>query len=233
MKFKNIFIITFLLLIIATYSAFGQDITLSSTYLMPYTSGYKIYTNNPYGYEIVLLDKLNLNEDIISIESRFESEDLVVEVLYDNFYNTIDSLTTYNNYGNIGIKQNAEFKVTSEYNHNFNGQRGHVVLTERRKLQDNNDTNYYATITFPRSSKEVITVFIKSSIPVYIDYIMPSFKLIEKSGVLKSDKVFEPVKKNFDPITQEFYDKYFVNNKKLILEYLNHRIQNTHICLID
>lgn len=209
MKFKNIIItLTILFVSMINQTAYG-DVT-------PYSSTYNRYTNNPYGYEIILPNNLVLNEDIMNVKSRFESQDLVVEILYDNFYNTLDTTDIYNSYGNQGIKKNPDFKVTSEYNHSFNGEKAHIVLYERRKLSYTEpDRNYYATIAFSRNSKEAITVFIKSSQPIYIDYIMPCFKFIEKSGYLKPNAVFEPIKKNFDTKTQQFYDEYFAYNKKL------------------
>lgn len=216
MKFKNIIIMSAIIYLFATFNvAFANEINIS-TKMEFYSSSHNKYTNNPYGYEIILPNNLKLNEDIVSVKSRFESDDLIVEILYDNFYNTLDSTTTYNSYGNKGIERNEEFQITDEYNHNFNGTYGHIVLYERRKLKNEEpDRNYYATISFSRTSKEVVTVFIKSSQPLYIEYIMQNFKFIEKSGQLKSDVVFEPVKKNFDKKTQEFYDKYFANNEKV------------------
>lgn len=187
-----------------------------STELLQYSQEYNKYINHPYGYEIVIPNNLRLNEDIVSVKSRFESDNLVVEVLYDNFYNTINSHSTYNSYGNRGILKNPEFEVTNEYNHNFNGLAGRITLYERRKVKtDEPDRNYYCTITFVRNTNEVITVFMKSSAPIYIDKIMPSFKFADKSEVLKKDISFHPELKNFDEKTQEFYDKYFINNEKV------------------
>ena len=187
-----------------------------STELIQYSQDYNKYINHPYGYEIVILDSLNLNEDIVSVKSRFQSDDLVVEVFYDNFYNTINSHTTLRNYGNRGILRNPKFEITQEYDHNFNGLSGHITLFERSKIKrDEPDRNYYGTITFVRNNYESITVFMKSSTPLYIEKIMQEFKFIEKSQVLKKDKVFHPETKNFDEQTQEFYDKYFINNDKV------------------
>ncbi|HBV68772.1 MAG TPA: endoglucanase [Clostridiales bacterium] len=70
-------------------------------------------------------------------------------------------------------------------------------------------------ITFSRSYKELITVFMKSSKPLYIEQIMPSFKLISKTGAMKADRVFEPVPKQFDEQTLSFYNKYFAENEKV------------------
>lgn len=190
--------------------------TEKSTELIQYSPKYNKYINHPYGYEIVLLNNLILNEDIVSIKSRFESDDLVVEVFYDEFYNTINSHATYLNYSNRGILRNSEFEITNEYNHYFNGNFGHITLFERRKVKtDQPDRNYYATIAFVRNTNEVITVFMKSSTPLYIEKIMPEIKFIEKTEVLKKDVVFHPETKNFDEKTQEFYLKYFINNEKV------------------
>lgn len=189
----------------------------NSTALLQYSSEYNKYINHPYGYEILISNNLKLNEDIVSVKSRFESDNLVVEIFYDNFYNTINSYTTYLNYGNRGILRNPEFQITNEYNHYFkNGLLGHITLFERRKIKtDEPDRNYYGTITFARSTNEAITVFMKSSTPLYIDKIMPEFNFADKSEVLKKDRVFHPEKKNYDEKTQEFYNEYFINNEKL------------------
>lgn len=216
MKLKRLFIAVLILIFTLSINAAYADELSESTELSAYSSIYNKYTNNPYGYEIILLNNLKLNEEIASVKSRFESENLVVEVMYDNFYNTLNSYTTYINYGKRGILRNPQFKITHEYDYKFNGLNWHIVLYERKKVQnDEPDRNYYATITFVRSAKEIITVFMKSSQPIYIEYIMPSFKLTEKSGAMKADAVFEPVQKNYDIKTQEFYDKYFANNEKL------------------
>jgi len=217
MNFKKILAITAVLaLAITSNLTYGDDINNNSTKITSYSTSYNKYTNNPFGYEIVLPKYLTLNEDIVNVKSRFESENLVVEVLYDNFYNTLDSKESYNIYGNKGLKKNKEFKVTAEYEHPFGGVSSHITIYERRKLKgDKIDRNYYATISIPRTSKEIVTVFMKASEPIYIEYIMPSFKFIGKSGQMKKDVCFEPVTKQFDTLTQEFYKKYLVNNDKV------------------
>ncbi len=186
------------------------------TKLSAFSDKYNIYTNNPYGYEIVLLSTLNLNEDIVSIKSRFESDELVIDVLYDDFTGTPDSNDTYNIYGNKGIKENPEFEITDEYDSNFYGINTHVTFYERRKLSESfPDRNYYATIAFERSKTEIVTVFIKSAEPIEINHIITKFKFINKNGEMKANKIFKPVNKNFGVLTQQFYDKYFINNKNL------------------
>ncbi len=215
MNFKKILILISVLIVMTASNAFAEELS-ESTALVPYSDNYYKYINNAYGYEIVLLNNLKLSEDIVSVKSRFESDDLVVDVLYDSFYNDLNNITTYIDYGNRGIVNNPEFKVTGEYNYNFNGLNGHIILYERTKIEgQEHDRNYYAMITFARSYKELITVFMKSSQQIYIEYIMPSFKLIDKTSEIKEDTVFEPVEKNFDEKTQEFYDKYFINNDKM------------------
>ncbi|HOA20764.1 MAG TPA: hypothetical protein PKH42_09775, partial [Sedimentibacter sp.] len=186
-----------------------------STELIKYSPEYNKYINSAYGYEITIPNNLTLNEDIVSVKSRFESDDLVVEVFYDNFYNTINSHATHRNYCNRGILKNPEFKITDEYNHSIGGLSGHVTLFERRKVKTNQpDRNYYATITFEKNTYESITVFIKSAAPINIDDIMPEFKFTAKTETLKNDAVFHPEPKNFDEKTRDFYDKYFINNEK-------------------
>lgn len=216
MNFKKILAIIIALIFILSINMVFADELSHSTDLTAYSSGYNKYTNNPYGYEIVLLNNLKLNEDIVNVKSRFESDNIVVDVLYDNFYNDLNNRTTYISYGNRGILKNPAFKITKEYNYNFNGLNGHIVLYERQKIEDGEpDRNYYAMITFARSYKELITVFMKSTQPLYIEYIMPSFKLIEKTGTMKADKVFEPLEKSFDEKTKTFYEEYFKNNEKV------------------
>ena len=47
-----------------------------STELTIYSSRYNKYRNNAYGYEIIIPGNLKLNEDIVSVKSRFESDTL-------------------------------------------------------------------------------------------------------------------------------------------------------------
>ena len=170
-----------------------------STELTIYSPKYNKYRNNAYGYEIIIPNNLTLNEDIVSVKSRFESDDLVVEVFYDNFYNTINSHTTLRNYGNRGILKNNEFTITNEYNYSFEKLSGHITLFERRKVKTNeSDRNYYGTITFVKNTYESITVFMKSSTPLNINDIMPEFKFTAKTETLKNDAVFHPEPINFD-----------------------------------
>lgn len=237
MKLKDIFTITIIIIAGALIFLFSKnyfdknvepndfinidteatEVNKSDTYitkLSPFSDEYNIYTNNPYGYEIVLLNTLSLNEDIVSVKSRFESDNLIVDVLYDNFIGTLDSNETYNNYGNKGISENPDFKITDEYDSNYYGIDTHVTFFERSSKNLNNK-NYYATIAFERSKHEIVTVFIKSTEPININYIMPKFKFKDKSGEMKANKIFKPVKKSFDALTQDFYDKYFVKNENL------------------
>lgn len=190
--------------------------TNTGTELTQYSQEYNKYTNHPYGYEIVIDNNLSLNEDIVSVKSRFESDDLVVDIFYDDFNDTINSYTTYINYGNKGILKNPEFKITNEYNYDFGGLSGRITLFERRKVKiDAPDRNYYATVVFAKNTRETVTVFMKSSNPINIKEIMPEFKLIKSSGILKSDVIFKPQEKKFDEKTQEFFNKYFIEEGKV------------------
>ena len=63
-----------------TNTALAQE-PVQSTTLEVFSQGYNKYVNNPYGYEAVLPDSLKLNEDIVSVKSRFESENLVVDMM--------------------------------------------------------------------------------------------------------------------------------------------------------
>jgi len=218
MNFKKILAMALIsVLAITSNLTYGDEIINdNSTKITSYSTSYNKYTNNPFGYEIVLPKYLTLNEDVVNVKSRFESEKLVVEVLYDNFNDTLDTKDSYNIYGNSGLKKNEGFKVTAEYEYPFGGVSSHITLYERRKLSSNEpDRNYYATISIPRTSKEIVTVFMKATEPIYIEYIMPSFKFIGKSGEIKPNKVFAPVEKQFDNLTQEFYEKYLQNNDKV------------------
>ena len=190
--------------------------TDNSTELSFHSPEYNKYRNNAYGYELLIPNNLKLNEDIVSVKSRFESDNLVAEVFYDNFYNTINSHATHLNYGNRGILRNPEFKITDEYKSDFKGLSGHITMFERRKVKTNEpDRNYYATITFIKNTYESITVFMKSSTSLNIKEIIPEFKFTAKTETLKKDTVFHPETKNFDEKTKEFYDRYFINNEKV------------------
>jgi hypothetical protein len=219
---KNIFTLT--IVIIAAFGVFlalnpallKDDMDESETTQIIYgASGYNKYLNNSYGYEIVLPDELVLSEDIVSVKTRFESDDMAVDVLYDNFEDTLDSFLSYNMYGNMGIKKNKDFTVTGEYERKFGGNRGHVLIYERNKISSiENDRNYYATIAIERTYDEVVTVFIKSSHPIEVDEVMRRFKFIRKRGEVKENRIFEPVQKSFSEPTEKFYLEYFKNNEK-------------------
>ena len=197
-----------------TNTALAQE-PVQSTTLEVFSQGYNKYVNNPYGYEAVLPDSIKLNEDIVSVKSRFESENLVVDILYDNFDDDLNNIDTYLGYANRGILNNPAFKITREYDKDYSGLNGHVVIYERKKIENGiPDCNYYATVAFARSYKESITVFIKSAQPINIDYVMPNFKFIDKYGTMKQDAVFEPVNKEFDEKTQAFYNKYLEDSEK-------------------
>ncbi|MDW5299650.1 MAG: hypothetical protein SA378_05895, partial [Sedimentibacter sp.] len=83
MKFKNLMILIILIIIFSIDAVYADELE-EVTKLTTYSSTYNKYTNNPYGYEMTILNSLELNEEIVSVKSRFESENLVVEVLYDN-----------------------------------------------------------------------------------------------------------------------------------------------------
>ena len=166
----------------------------SVTKFSAYSDGYNIYTNSPYGYEIVLLNTLSLNEDIVSVKSRFESDNLVVDVLYDDFTDTLDSVNTYNSYGNKGIRENTEFKITGEYDEIYNGINVHITFYER-KSNGLHDKNYYVTAAFERSEIEIVTVFIKSSEAIDVNHIMPVFRFTDKSGEMKPNRYLNPLRR--------------------------------------
>ncbi len=184
--------------------------------LIKYSNNYNKYSNSQYGYQIVIPSNLTINEDVFSVKTRFESQDFVLEVLYDDFNNTSLTKKSYDDYGNRGIRNNPEFIITSEYHHKFKNAWGYITIYERRKnVNIERDRNYYVTISFARTQKEVVTVFMKSVKPIYIEKMMPDFCFIDKNGNLKADKKFEPVQKSFDEKTRLFYEKYFTNSASL------------------
>lgn len=194
--------------------SFSESASSEYLKLNAYTNLYKNYF---HGYEIQVYGNMEKDESMMDIRTRFENENTIIDIYYDDFRGKSNNFSTYTNYGNLPIRKSPLFRVTESKKLSISGKSANILKYERNKFNEvNNDKNYYATAEIPRTNNEVITVFMKSANPINdFDAILSTFKLKEPQEVSLSLPKFNPSSRNMSEVSKAFMKEYFSDESTL------------------
>ncbi len=206
-------VIFFSVIVGVAFVANDNSDTAIPVYKRTETENSRVFTNNYEGYSFEIPDGFTVDTDYISLRTKFDSEDTVIEI-YNEKESNPDS---YVNYTNKAITETTSQKIhnvevsESEYD----GKRVQKLSWTRDKLQRvENDKNNYLKIDI-RTNESVYTIFVKSALEIKDpDEYINRFKIIEKTlfdaeYVKSLDKKITSQNKNWNEETAEFYKKYF------------------------
>lgn len=203
------------------------------------------YENKPLGYRFKTEYFLDIDKSKEEIMTRFTSDEVEIEIFYDNFKEDPElNIQNYNIYGNKGVIKSKNFdlieyktkepdlKELSKLKKLYLKESGSkdkviddkifdytITRYSREKFENKkNDKNFYTTVAIPRSEDEIYTIMIKSEYPE-VDYmrILKGFEMIPKKGKVEKYKAKSLLDtRKFNQKTKEFVDRAFINNKKKI-----------------
>lgn len=177
----------------------------------PLAEGLTKYTDYNTGFSIAYPAHMTPDTSLSAVVTAFSDEDTKLEILYDNFENSISNAEEYIEYGNRFAQNTKDHTVEEDRMLYVNGMRVHLLKWERRRLSRvPNDKNHYVSAEFIKNTNEVYTVFIKSSTPIdnEMDYIH-SLQIFEPQGTPRNEKLFLKSRTRLNAETKTFYDKYF------------------------
>lgn len=169
-----------------------------------------VYTNNCFGYTYAYEDGFECDLSMEKVKTTFKSNDMEIDIFYDDFNNTFNNSRTLTNYGNEHIKDNeyVDVKVNKTVYRFF--YKIKVLGWERKKLASiDNDKNYYLCMQYIKNKNEVYTVMMKSTNPVeYKDMINRLSFLKNKNGSI-DDLNFDKLKPKAIPEIETQIGKYY------------------------
>lgn len=179
-----------------------------------YTNQYKNYA---LGYEMQMFGNMKIDESAMDVRTRFSDQSMTVDIYYDDFTGSLDSFSTYKNYGNKSLYSNPYYNVTSSSTINVDGKSSHIIYYQREKLSKvKDDKNYYACVEIPRTSKEVYTIIVKSSQPIenFRDLI-GTFSFKPKSAPVVISEKRDPSDRVLGEKAQRFMKDHFSDESSL------------------
>lgn len=178
---------------------------------------YNKYIDFANGYSINYPAAMNVDSSLAQVRTIISDQNTRIEIYRDDFTGSVHNSTAYIQYSNRFINNRSSHYVQLNKTINVNGLKAHLLQWQRNKLWTvANDHNYYLSAEIPRTSKEVYTIFIKSSLPVdgYLPLIQ-SFAVIGQSGNPGLNICFQRRPRELSAETNEFYNKYFSNEASL------------------
>lgn len=176
-----------------------------------------LYKNHFYGYEMQVYGNMTKDESIMDVRTRFENIDTIIDIYYDDFRGKNDNFNTYINYGNLNLRQNPMFRITSSKKGLVGGKSANILHYQRNSFKEvKNDKSYYATAEIAKSNNEIVTVFMKSSKPIHdFDAILSTFRFIDTKDVSLDLQVFNPSSREMSEVSEKFMEEFFSNESKL------------------
>ncbi|MEN6325873.1 MAG: glycosyl hydrolase [Syntrophomonas sp.] len=179
--------------------------------------GYNKYIDFANGYSINYPAGMNVDSSLLQLRTVISDNQTRIEIYRDDFTGSVNSSTAYIQYSNRFANNLNSHYAQLNKTININGLKAHLLQWQRNKLLAvPNDHNYYLSVEIPRSSKEVYTIFIKSSLPVdgYLPLIQ-SFAVTNKQAGSNLNLCFQRRPRELNAETSEFYKKYFSNEAPL------------------
>ncbi len=176
-------------------------------YVNSYTS---MLINYPQGYSIQYPSSMSVDVSLSKVKTVLFNDVNMIEIYYDDFRNTLDTYSSYINYGNKFLEVPGHV-LDEKKSIKINGYTTNIIRWHRNKLaRVSNDFNYYASAEIKKNNKEVYTVILKSKAPIEnFDALIKTFQILDsKKGTPRINKTFHVVHRKLNESTKEFYDRY-------------------------
>ena len=182
-----------------------------------YDAGHNKYTDYANGYSLRYPSNMSVDPFLSAVRTVISDDTTRIEVYYDNFTGTVSNAEEYIEYGNRFTADSKNYTIQADRTFYLNGAKVHLLKWTRHKLaRVPNDENYYTCAEVVKNSREVYTIFIKSSQPIAnaMD-IINSFSFFDRQGTARNYKKFTSSQTDINSETQAFYQKYFGSDSPL------------------
>jgi hypothetical protein len=169
------------------------------------------YTDLASGFSLEYPSHMTLDTTLSAVVTVFYDENTKIEVLYDNFENSISNAGEYIEYGNRFRQNTKDHTVEKDKMMHINDMRVHLLKWERRPLSRlPGDKHYYVSAEFIKNRNEVYTVFIKSNCPITDEMeVLNGFRVFARQGFPRNEKMVQHSRTHLNAESKSFYDKYF------------------------
>lgn len=176
-----------------------------------------VYSNKRYGYKY-FYEGLSPDVSNESIKTTFSKNNVVVDIYYENFEDTVHTSETFTIYGNRNVVDTEYIKVNEDTYFNMGDRDVHTLNWSRKPLKYiENDFNHYASIDIIKNNYEVYNITIKSNEPIDSSEYLARFQMIDIDESTKLNRItFKRIENSkWNEATRDFYKEHFIENKTL------------------
>ena len=179
--------------------------------------GWMTFINHSRGYQLTVPDTWEIDMSLSAVRAVLEDTDTRLEIFYDDFNRTVHSASSYIAYSRGFLDNRQDHHVEHRETLTVDGMTVDFLQWRRTPLAAvEADQPYYAKAVFVKNSREVYTLFFKSSKPLENHReIIESFRLTEISATPGLHVKYQPVERDWNETTRQFYDHYFINNEEM------------------
>ena len=170
----------------------------------------KQFVNAAQGYSMSIPATSRIDQSFPAMRDVFSTNDLVIEVYFDDLSRQQAGFSDYIYYGNKMLKLSDRHNLTASYSSAVAGHSAHTTVWQRQKLSRvANDRNYYQSVAIRRTSQEIVTILFKSNKPLDTTPYLSNFQVIAKSGNLATNRQFAKSKTVMNAATKAKYEELF------------------------
>lgn len=180
------------------------------------TAALKQFVNSAQGYSLSIPASSHIDQSFPTVRDVFSTEDLVIEVYFDDLSKQRANFDDYIYYGNKMLSLSERHNLTADHAETVNGYSAHTTVWQRQKLSKlSKDRNYYQSTAIRRNSQEIVTLLFKSTQPIDAQPYLQSFQLLPQTAKLKSIRKFGKSKTLMNAATKAKFEELFGNKAPL------------------
>ena len=177
-----------------------------------FNSEYDLFTDHASGYKILVPKGSIADISMSTFRNTFTTNDLKVEIYYDDLTNKTASFYELIHYSNKFLSRGGLHNITAEYNTSVDGHDAYTAKWQRNKLtRVPDDKNFYMATSVKRTSQRIYTIVIKSAknLGHEGETITKSFSFLPKQGAVKNYKTFTKSKTPMNDLTKKVFNDLF------------------------
>lgn len=184
-------------------------------YRMDNEGDYSVFSNYVHGYSLFVDQGMQIDMSYSGILAVLENDQKRIEIYKDVLPDNI-SQEAYINYSNKFISNTVDHTKEFETRTAVSGKSVHILQWSRQKLSGiENDKNYYASIEILSGTREVYTIFVKSTDPLNMnggyDYLINNFNIFTptKDAYMRQANPIPTEERGWNKETLDFYNDFF------------------------
>lgn len=176
---------------------------------------YNRFYNYVGGYSLLVPTSMSVDMSMAGVCAVLENNEQRIEIFNQSLGGGV-SKAGYMNYSNGFLSNRTDHYLEYQGTQTIGGRSVHITQWSRNKLSRvENDKNYYICMDISVSGSEVVTIMMKSSLPIYesggYTYLLSSFQTIGKtaSPYIRTAKAGSKASGTWNHETQTWFEHYF------------------------